>query len=130
MGLRGLSGKVAVVAGGASGLGAATAARLAQEGCRVAVGDVAVDASVEIAERTLELESLGARARALQDFLARYDRADSIQAELHELSTIRQADVASAIEAHLRRGRRVVIEAHPAPGAPKAGVWNVRRTGG
>ncbi len=51
MGLRGLPGKVAVVAGGASGLGAATAARLAQEGCRVVVGDVAVDASVEIAER-------------------------------------------------------------------------------
>ncbi len=51
MGLRGLSGKVAVVAGGASGLGAAAAARLAQEGCRVVVGDVAVDATVETAER-------------------------------------------------------------------------------
>jgi NAD(P)-dependent dehydrogenase (short-subunit alcohol dehydrogenase family) len=38
---RGLSGKVAVVAGGASGIGAATAKRLAVEGCRVVVGDTA-----------------------------------------------------------------------------------------
>ncbi len=51
MGLRGLTGKVVVVAGGASGLGAATAARLAQEGCRVVVGDVAADASGEVVER-------------------------------------------------------------------------------
>lgn len=39
MGERGLSGKVAVVAGGASGIGAATAKRLGAEGCRVVVGD-------------------------------------------------------------------------------------------
>jgi len=37
----GLSGKVAVVAGGATGIGAATAKRLAGEGCRVVVGDPA-----------------------------------------------------------------------------------------
>ena len=43
MGLRGLAGKVAIVAGGATGLGAATAARLGEEGCRVVIGDVAAD---------------------------------------------------------------------------------------
>jgi NAD(P)-dependent dehydrogenase (short-subunit alcohol dehydrogenase family) len=43
MGLNGLAGKVAVVAGGATGIGAATAARLAEEGCLVVVGDLAVD---------------------------------------------------------------------------------------
>lgn len=43
MGLRGLADKVAIVAGGATGLGAATAARLGEEGCRVVIGDVAVD---------------------------------------------------------------------------------------
>jgi NAD(P)-dependent dehydrogenase (short-subunit alcohol dehydrogenase family) len=43
MGLSGLTGKVAVVAGGATGIGAATATRLAAEGCLVVVGDVAVD---------------------------------------------------------------------------------------
>ncbi len=38
--MRGLAGKVALVAGGGSGIGAATAARLAEEGAAVAVGDV------------------------------------------------------------------------------------------
>ncbi|BCZ20516.1 SDR family oxidoreductase [Mycobacterium senriense] len=45
MGLRGLADKVAIVVGGATGIGAATAARLAGEGCRVVVGDVAADAA-------------------------------------------------------------------------------------
>ncbi len=38
--MRGLDGKVAIVAGGGSGIGAATAARLAQEGVSVVVGDI------------------------------------------------------------------------------------------
>jgi NAD(P)-dependent dehydrogenase (short-subunit alcohol dehydrogenase family) len=46
MGLSGLADKVAVVAGGATGIGAATAARLADEGCLVVVGDIAVDAAL------------------------------------------------------------------------------------
>jgi NAD(P)-dependent dehydrogenase (short-subunit alcohol dehydrogenase family) len=40
--MRGLDGKVAVVAGGGSGIGAATAARLAEEGASVVVGDIVV----------------------------------------------------------------------------------------
>ena len=40
MGLRGLAGRVAVVVGGATGIGAATATRLGEEGCRVVIGDV------------------------------------------------------------------------------------------
>ena len=51
MGLRGLTDKVAVVVGGASGIGAATAARLGGEGCRVVVGDIAKDAARLTAER-------------------------------------------------------------------------------
>ena len=38
MGLRGLVERVAVVVGGATGIGAATAARLGEEGCRVVIG--------------------------------------------------------------------------------------------
>ena len=38
--MRGLAGKVVVVAGGATGIGAATARRLGDEGARVVVGDV------------------------------------------------------------------------------------------
>jgi NAD(P)-dependent dehydrogenase (short-subunit alcohol dehydrogenase family) len=51
MGLRGLADRVAVVVGGATGIGAATAARLGEEGCRVVIGDVAVDAAQHTAER-------------------------------------------------------------------------------
>jgi NAD(P)-dependent dehydrogenase (short-subunit alcohol dehydrogenase family) len=53
MGLTGLSGKVAVVAGGATGIGAATATRLAAEGCRVVVGDLAVDTARCTAEKII-----------------------------------------------------------------------------
>jgi NAD(P)-dependent dehydrogenase (short-subunit alcohol dehydrogenase family) len=51
MGLRGLADKVVVVVGGGSGIGAATAARLGEEGCRVVVGDVAEDAAQQTAAR-------------------------------------------------------------------------------
>src|ERR1700761_8647946 len=51
MGLRGLVERVAVVVGGATGIGAATAARLGEEGCRVVVGDVAADAAQQTARR-------------------------------------------------------------------------------
>jgi NAD(P)-dependent dehydrogenase (short-subunit alcohol dehydrogenase family) len=51
MGLRGLAGKVAVVVGGATGIGAATSARLGDEGCRVVIGDIAADAAQLTAER-------------------------------------------------------------------------------
>jgi NAD(P)-dependent dehydrogenase (short-subunit alcohol dehydrogenase family) len=50
MGLTGLTGKVAVVAGGATGIGAATAARLAREGCLVVVGDLAIDTARRAAD--------------------------------------------------------------------------------
>ena len=51
MSLRGLSGKVIVVAGGATGIGAATASRLGAEGALVVVGDVASDAATSTAAR-------------------------------------------------------------------------------
>lgn len=51
MGLQGLAGKVAVVVGGGTGIGAATAARLGAEGCQVVVGDIAVDAAQRTAAR-------------------------------------------------------------------------------
>ncbi|MEE6134901.1 SDR family oxidoreductase [Mycobacterium sp. 050128] len=51
MGLRGMAERVAVVVGGATGIGAATAARLGAEGCRVVVGDIAADAAAQTAAR-------------------------------------------------------------------------------
>ena len=51
MGLRGLDERVAVMVGGATGIGAATAARLGGEGCQVVIGDIAADAARQTAER-------------------------------------------------------------------------------
>ena len=51
MGLRGLADRAVVVVGGATGIGAATAARLAEEGCRVVIGDIAEDAAHATAGR-------------------------------------------------------------------------------
>ena len=47
---RGLTDKVAVIAGGATGIGAATATRLAAEGALVVVGDVSADGATATAE--------------------------------------------------------------------------------
>ncbi len=47
--MRGLDNLVAVVAGGGSGIGAATAVRLAQEGASVVVGDIVVENAAAVA---------------------------------------------------------------------------------
>ena len=47
--MRGLSDKVMIVAGGASGIGAATARRLAEEGASVMVGDLEADGAEKLA---------------------------------------------------------------------------------
>jgi NAD(P)-dependent dehydrogenase (short-subunit alcohol dehydrogenase family) len=81
MGLTGLIGKVAVVAGGATGIGAATAARLAEEGCLVVVGDLAVDAAHRTAE---EVTATGGTATAVGFDLA---HPDSVAALLDTAAT-------------------------------------------
>lgn len=47
--MRGLAGKVGIVAGGARGIGAATARRLAEEGATVLIGDLLVEQAEETA---------------------------------------------------------------------------------
>ena len=48
--MRGLAGKVGIVAGGGRGIGAATARRLAAEGAHVVIGDIQGDWAREVAE--------------------------------------------------------------------------------
>lgn len=48
--MRGLSGKVGIVAGGGRGIGAATARRLAEEGAHVVIGDLMGDWARDVAE--------------------------------------------------------------------------------
>lgn len=64
---RGLSGKVAIIAGGATGIGAATAARLGTEGALVVVGDVARDSAEATAQA---IRTGGGRAAAVAFDLA------------------------------------------------------------
>src|SRR5580765_7566865 len=49
--MRGLEGKVVVVAGGAGGIGTATSLRLGEEGASVVVGDVNAEAANAVADR-------------------------------------------------------------------------------
>jgi NAD(P)-dependent dehydrogenase (short-subunit alcohol dehydrogenase family) len=47
-----IKGQAAIVTGGGSGLGAATAARLAESGAKIAILDINLDAAREVAART------------------------------------------------------------------------------
>jgi NAD(P)-dependent dehydrogenase (short-subunit alcohol dehydrogenase family) len=61
--MRGLEGKVVVVAGGAGGIGTATSMRLAEEGAKVVVGDLNEGAAKEVADG---ISSAGGTAIAVQ----------------------------------------------------------------
>ncbi len=61
--MRGVQGKTFVIAGGATGIGAATAERLAAEGASVAVGDVNITGATATAQRIAES---GGRAIAVE----------------------------------------------------------------
>lgn len=65
--MRGLTDKAVVVLGGATGLGAATAARLAAEGSSVVIGDIAEDAARRTAA---EIAEDGGKATAVAADLA------------------------------------------------------------
>jgi NAD(P)-dependent dehydrogenase (short-subunit alcohol dehydrogenase family) len=65
--MRGLKDKTFLIAGGATGIGAATARRLADEGACVAIGDVNVTAATATAER---ITGSGGRAIAVEFDLA------------------------------------------------------------
>jgi len=65
--LRGLEGKVAVVTGAGSGLGAATAQRLAQEGVRLVLVDVAAEPVEALAARLGEGTAIAVAADVSQE---------------------------------------------------------------
>jgi NAD(P)-dependent dehydrogenase (short-subunit alcohol dehydrogenase family) len=75
--VRGLAGKVAIVAGGATGIGAATAARLAEEGSRVIVADVNIDGAHATVDR---IGAAGGEALALPFDIAEPDSVDALVA--------------------------------------------------
>jgi NAD(P)-dependent dehydrogenase (short-subunit alcohol dehydrogenase family) len=87
--VNGLAGKVAIVTGGAGGLGSASARRLSAEGCRVVVVDIDGDAAAKLAA-ALPAEAIGVAAdvaaeadvdRYLHEAVAAFGRVD-----LHHLN--------------------------------------------
>jgi NAD(P)-dependent dehydrogenase (short-subunit alcohol dehydrogenase family) len=100
MGLRGLDGRVAVVVGGATGIGAATATRLGEEGCRVVIGDVAADAAAQTAARIVtaggtathvafDLADPSSVAELMRSAAASFDGIDLLFNVGADMSTIR-----------------------------------------
>ncbi|ELY50174.1 SDR family NAD(P)-dependent oxidoreductase [Natronolimnohabitans innermongolicus] len=72
--MRGLHGKTAVVTGGASGIGRATAHRLAEEGVDVVVTDVDSEGGETIVERITEAESTDGTAEFRRLDVSDYER--------------------------------------------------------
>lgn len=81
-----LEGRVVLVAGGGSGIGAATAAAVARVGARVVVGDLKRDNAASVAERigpqatghALDVSSEESWAELVNDVVVRYGRLDGL----------------------------------------------------
>ncbi|MEV0669091.1 SDR family oxidoreductase [Mycobacterium sp. NPDC050441] len=83
MGAQSVSGKIAVITGGASGIGAALAARLAGEGAEVWIADRQTDAARDLAGR---LEASGGTAHAIELDVRDYASFERVVAEIVERS--------------------------------------------
>jgi NAD(P)-dependent dehydrogenase (short-subunit alcohol dehydrogenase family) len=92
-----LNDKVAVITGGASGIGRACARRFSGEGARVVLGDINVDAAIAAAA---QIESAGGTAHAVQlDAASPADNVAMIQAALDKYGRV-DAVVAAAGLSH------------------------------
>lgn len=79
-----LEGKVALVTGGASGIGAATAHRLAAEGARVAIGDVNEQGATAVAG---EIDGLGVKLDVTDTASVRA-AVDAVREQLGEIDVL------------------------------------------
>lgn len=96
-----LEGKVAVVTGGAQGIGAAFAHGLAREGARIAVSDIAEDLARGVAS---EIEAAGGEAFAVRVDVASPESSDAMaRATLERFGRIDILVTCAAIYAKLER---------------------------
>jgi NAD(P)-dependent dehydrogenase (short-subunit alcohol dehydrogenase family) len=97
--MRGLEGKVVVVAGGAGGIGSATSIRLGEEGANVVVGDLDGSSAAAVAK---EIEGRGGRAVSVAfDISEPSSVAELLSAAVDEFGRI---DALHANAADLSRG--------------------------
>ena len=78
---RRFEGKVAVVTGGAQGIGAATVRRMAQEGASIVIGDMVEATSQRVRD---ELRSFGAPCIYVLGELSQWENAQALMARAHE----------------------------------------------
>jgi NAD(P)-dependent dehydrogenase (short-subunit alcohol dehydrogenase family) len=99
--VRGLKDRVIVVAGAATGIGAATAHRLAEEGAKVVVGDFNLRGAEETAER---IEAGGGTAVAMQ-----YDQGDESSISKLITGTVEHFGALHGLHANAVEGRLEVV---------------------
>ena len=81
-----LTGKTAIVTGGAAGIGKATALMLAKHGANISIGDFNLDAAKETAK---EIESLGVKAIAVEcNVLKDEDLVNLVETTVKELGGV------------------------------------------
>jgi NAD(P)-dependent dehydrogenase (short-subunit alcohol dehydrogenase family) len=80
-----LSGKVAIVTGGAAGIGKGVALRLAEEGADIVIADIDKAAAQETATK---IEALGRRTLIVQVDISRKEQIEAMVAEASELGRI------------------------------------------
>jgi len=96
-----LEGKVAIVTGGANGIGRATALRLAQEGADVVVADIDMERAGEVVD---QIRALGRRALAINVDVTKSDQTEEMaKAVLREFG---QIDILANIAGGGPRDRR------------------------
>ncbi len=102
--MRGLKNKVAIVTGGAGGIGSATVRRLVEEGCKVAIADINIDGAEALAKElgagtiaihfdALDNESTAAMVESVAAHFGRIDILDNNHALINDVASVQDTTI-------------------------------------